>query len=310
MKSLMELQKAYRQLNKNLIETYEHEVREQRKEEKEKSSLRPQHDNLQKKLLADAGFNIKKIEQEEEKDEKAFLKKLVDNRKKFVNRKPGRSLELQDRDLFAQILKEGKGNLLSHFGTCIMAPDGKFVDHIKGERGNPWVFPDDPSKIDLWTSGHIGGWRCLQAYAAPPPPTANVWFHFVPDRTGRWDFSAIAAFHGFYILRSNDSWYNCRYAWVKLSATVKVYQYSWQNPRNYTLLYKRETNNDYIRSFDSTEWMDTSAYLRAGDDTWILLTITVDAMSEGTGTWAELNFANGNANYILPLLVAAFPPAG
>ncbi len=309
MKSLIEIHKDYRQLNTNLIETYEHAVKEQKKEEKEKGSLRQQYDNLQKKLLTDAGFNIKKIEQEEEEDEKTFLKQLVENRDKLINRKHTQSFDLQEKNLYAQILKESKGNLLNHYGTCIMAPDAKFIDHIEGERGNPWIFPADPSRIDLWTSGHIGGWRCLQAYGAPSPPTANMWFHYVPDRTGRWDFSAIAAFHGFYILRANDSWYNCRYAWVKLTATVSVYQYSWQAPRTYELLYKRESNNDYIKFFDSTQWMDTSAYLRAGDDAWILLTVTVDAMSEGTGTYAELNFANGTANYILPLLVAAFPPA-
>ena len=309
MRSLANLQKEYRQLNATLIESYEHEVKEQQKAEKEKAPLRPKYDAIQKKLLIDAGFNIKRIEEEEEKDEKLFHKQLSSKRDKFIKRKRIGKSELEEKDLYAQIFKESKGTLVTHFGTCIMAPDKKFVDHIKGERGNPWVFPDDPSRIDLWTSGHIGGWRCLQAYGAPSPPTANIWFHFVPDRTGRWDFSAIAAFHGFYILRSNDSWYNCRYAWVKLSATIKVYQYSWQNPRNYTLFYKKETNNDYIKFFDSTEWIDTSALLRAGDNTWILLSITVDAMSEGTGTWAELNFAAGEANYIWPLFVAAYPPA-
>ncbi|MEP7229324.1 MAG: hypothetical protein ABI691_03680 [Ginsengibacter sp.] len=305
MKALKELEKDFRHMNSLLIEEYEQAVKEFKKEEKEKGPMKEQHDIAKKKMLTDAGFDIKKIEREEEKETIAFQKRLAIKRKELINRKPNLFIKSQEKSLYSQILKGDRYSVLTPFGACLMAPDTKLVESVEGERGNPWVFPYDPSQIKIMASGHIGGWTCWQAYGSAPPPTANIWFNFVPDRTGKWDFSAIVAFDGFYVLRSDDSWYNCRNAWVKLKATARVHQYSWQGKKNYTLLSEEESNADYTRLFNSTEWMDTSGVLQAGDITWILVTITLEAMSSGSGTYAELNFQSGTANHILPVLVLA-----
>jgi hypothetical protein len=305
MKTLPELQQEFRRLNSELIESYEQSVKQGADEQKALSKVKEERDQQKRTMLHNAGFDIKEIERLQDEDFQAFQKAADIKREEFINRKSMLLEETQQQTFYSGLLQEGNKAVLNPFATSIMASDQKLVENIAGERGNPWVFPDNPSQIKLKATGHIGGWTCGQAYAGPPPPVANVFFHFTPDRTGQWNFSAIFAFHGFYLLRSDDSWWNCRSAWVKVSANVKVFQYTWQGAKSYTILNKTETNADYTRLFDSTQWLDTSAVLRAGDTAWILATITLDAMSLGSGTAAELNFQDGTGNYILPLFVSA-----
>jgi hypothetical protein len=307
MNAFQDLNKDFRSLNEKLIEEYEHSVKEFRKEEREKVQANNERDTIHQKIMDNLGIDRKQIDKMEAREVADSDERIEAARKEMMHRGSMRPSEMQMANFYSDLSENGKQKAIRPYGACIMAADGEHVQHIEGERGNPWVFPTDPSQIKIWDAGHLGGWTCWQAYARYPPPVANVWFHFVPNVTSRWDFSAIFAFHGFYTLRSNDSWWNCRKSWVRLTATVKVYQYGWQAPRTYVLLDKSETNSDYIKFYDATEWLDTSALLRAGDDTWILASITVEAMSLGSGTRAELNFNGGNANYILPLIVTGSP---
>jgi hypothetical protein len=305
MKTLPELQQEFRSLNSALIEEYEQLVKQKTEEQAAFSRVNEERSKQRRTMLSNASFNTQEIDRLQHEDFQAFQKEMEVKRQEFTNRKSMLLDETQQKSFYSNLLQEGNKVVLNPFATSIMASDQKLVENIHGERGNPWVFPDNPSQIKIKDTGHIGGWTCGQAYAAPPPPVSNTYFHFTPNQTGKWDFSAIFAFHGFYFLKSDDSWWNCRSAWVKLSASVKVFQYTWQGAKSYSILNKTESNANYTKLFDSTQWLDTSAVLRAGDTAWILATITVEAMSLGSGTAAELNFQDGTGNYILPLFVSA-----
>jgi hypothetical protein len=305
MKPLHELEKDYRKLNTELIEDYENSVKFFKEAERSNAKMREEKHNQKKKIFEKAGFDIDAIEKLEAEDAEGFYKNIESRRSELINRKSHFSSEIQSRSFYTGLLSESKQKVMHPFGTCIMSPEQKLVEAIEGERGNPWVFPYDPSQVKIMDSGSVDVW-CFEAYGTTPAPVANVWFYFVPDTTRLWEFSAILAFHGFYVLRSYDHWYNCKTAWVKLTASARVWQYSWQGSTTYTLLSKEESNADYTSSFDSTEWLDTKAVLRAGDGAWVLVTVKVEAMGEGSGTYAELNFQTGTANYILPVLLVAW----
>ncbi len=307
MKALHEIQKDFRLLNNEFIEEYEHAVKLSKEEEKQKNKVQIEKENQKRKILENAGIDLKMIDKIEKEDAATFQKTLPQRRQELINRKSQLSSELQSRQFYSELLSESNSKTLFPFGACIMASDQKLVENIDGERGNPWVLPDNPSQIKIKDSGDVDVW-CWQAYARTPSPVVNIWFHFVPNVTGKWNLTAILAFHGFYILRSDDSWYNCRRAWAKLTASVQAYQYAWQGKKNFTLLDKSETNADYFQLFDSTEFLDGSAFLRAGDRAWVLVTIRVEAFSVGgDNTYAELNFKDGSGNYILPLFVSCSP---
>ncbi len=306
MKSLSKIQKSFQTLNTEMIEEYEHKVKQFKAEEKLRYKEIEEKNKRKRKILDDAGYNTTLIDKLEKEDSEAFLKTLSSRREALINRKSVLATELQSRHFYTEILNDESRKTMQPFGACLMASDQKLLDNIEGVRGNPWILPYDPSKIDIKDSGSIDIW-CWQAYGGPPPTTANIWFNFVPNSTGLWNLSAIIAFHGFYILRSDDSWYNCRRAWVKLTAKMWVHQYAWQPVKKFTLLDKSETNANYTKLFDSTEWLDTTAVLKAGDLAWILVTFEVEGFGEGSGTYGELNFKDGSANYVLPVLATASP---
>ena len=181
--------------------------------------------------------------------------------------------------------------------------------YIRGETGegainSGWVFPDDPSHIRLRDYGHVGT-VCFEAYASPPPPEFSVHFGFVPATTRLYEMTAVLAFHGFVVLRSNDSWWNCRHAFAKLKIQMNVHQYLELGWKDFPLLIDRnESNVEEVSSYDRTHFFDYTAVLRAGDPVVVTVRGTLDALGVGGHTYAELNFEAGTANYIAPLLLS------
>ena len=117
--------------------------------------------------------------------------------------------------------------------------------------------------------------------------------------------TAVLAFHGFYVLRSDDSWYNCRSAQVQLKARMNVRQYVDFGWKDFPLLIDREEDNaEEVTTYDRTGFFDYTAVLKAGDPVVVTFKGIVDASARGGGAYAELNFEAGTANYIEPLLLS------
>ena len=146
------------------------------------------------------------------------------------------------------------------------------------------------------------GWGCW-ATASGPPPTATVWFTFVPNRTARWELSPIFVFHGFYIMRADDGIFTCKFSAVEMEAKIDIFQYFWKGPKTYKLIDEDKDDVDTVGFFDRTEWIWDTTILRSGDPVWVKVDVSVDAIASGGGSYAEINFSDGAANYIEPLLM-------
>ena len=141
--------------------------------------------------------------------------------------------------------------------------------------------------------------------AESPPPEFNVHFAFTPATTANYEMTAVLAFHGFYVLRSDDSWYNCRSAQVQLKARMNVRQYVDFAWKDFPLLIDREESNaEEVTNYDRTGFFDYTTVLKGGDPVVVTFKGIVDAFARGGGAYAELNFEAGTANYIEPLLLS------
>ena len=117
--------------------------------------------------------------------------------------------------------------------------------------------------------------------------------------------TAVFAFHGFYVLRSDDSWYNCRNAKVKLTMSMNAHQYVDIGKKSFPPLIDRDEDNvEEVTTYDRTNFFDYTTVLKAGDPVIVTVSGTLDANARGGGAYAELNFEAGTANYIGPLLLS------
>jgi len=131
---------------------------------------------------------------------------------------------------------------------------------------------------------------------------------FVPDQTGSWWLDIYAEAHGFYVLRADDRWYNCKNARASVGVSVDVNQYGYWHGEQQTQLLDREDDNiSLYELLDLPIGLAHSTPLRAGDPVCVALTLTIDAFALGSGSIAEVNFADGTGNYVKPYgLLAQF----
>ncbi len=196
------------------------------------------------------------------------------------------------------------------YASRILLDKKSEVAGIPGEHGNPWVLPWNPDKVQVSQSASSNQYGlCGWAQAYVPPTVVDFWFAFLADTTGLWNFLALVDSFGYYLLNANRGFLLCRDSRVKVSASVNVYQYFWFVEKNFPILDEdSDTGFKYGFIEESGEY-DFQAFLRADPDYYVflLVTMTIDADAYGSGSWSEINFKDGEANYIKPLLLVAYP---
>lgn len=264
-------------------------------------------------FLKAGGANLEALERELEKDRRlqeaelqAFLTKF---RPPAVKRKSQQAADAKFAESRRKVLKEAKHEVLAPVSTVLYAVDRNDLKGVSGESGvgaiqSGWVFPDPPGRIRLKDTAKLDI-VCFQAGGGGAAPEFAVHFSFVPATTARYEMTAVLAFHGFYVLRSDDSWYNCREAKVKLTARMNVHQFvdhPWK--RFPAMINHRESNTDQVTHYDRANFFDYTAVLKGGEPVVVTVKGIVDAQARGGGAYAELNFEAGESNYIEPLLLS------
>ncbi len=273
----------------------------------------PGREKRRRAFLESIGVNLKNLDRErqtdlrtQEKELKAFLD---ESRPDAVSRRSRQAADARDGAVRSAVLGEAGHLVLPPLAASLYAADKADLKDISGETGSGainsgWVFPDDPGKIRIKDSGHVAAW-CFQAVAAGADPVFSVHFGFVPATTATYEMTAVFAFHGFYVLRSDDSWYNCRHAEVKLSVQMNVNQYVDVGWRGFPALIDRnEDNVEEVTNYDHTGFFDYTTVLKGGDPVVVTVSGALHAFARGGGAYAELNFEAGTANYIEPLLLS------
>jgi hypothetical protein len=197
------------------------------------------------------------------------------------------------------------------FAVGLMADDHSQFEKLAGERGNPWILPSNPAQVNIKVR-QIGMGDYF--FFAPGGPTltpvttyVDLWFLFWPDKSALWRLTAVVDLFGYYYLRSNDSWYDDKWTKAQVIARAGAYQYFWSGVKSFTLLDRNESNIDEGRLFDDGGWFDTEAFLRVGDPVFFLVQIQLVGHTHGNGCYSEVNFSDGEANYIQPLILLANP---
>lgn len=268
-----------------------------------------------REFVAGIGIDTKKFEAGLEKDnraQEAELKAfLADFRPKIGKRRPMRAADARAAAVRSELLT-ASGHLVlpSVASTVFAAEKAKLADlaydapWVDGPIDSGWVMPDDPALIRIKDTRHYPNALCWDNRIDPYPQFSSH-FSFTPATTGTYEMTAVMAFHGFYVLRCDDSWWNCRDAAVKLTLRMNAHQYfdiGWQDAP--TPIDVENDNTEQVTDYDRTLFPYYTTTLRGGDPVIVTVNGTVKATAHGGGAYAELNFADGTANYIQPLLLS------
>jgi len=304
MEMVNEVDRQFRALHEQSVQAYEARVKRW-KDGLDERRKRSQTDEKEiRDSLKKSGTDLALLDQRAKRaadDLQAYLKSA---RPALVNRESGRVSDYKQRALETSLLGEVCRTQIPPYTASLMASERSYLEGIEGEMHNPWIFPVNPGQINLFNRDTGDGWGCW-ATASGPPPTATVWFTFVPDRSARWELSPIFVFHGFYIMRADDGIFTCKNADVEMEAKVDIFQYFWKGAKTFKLIDEDKDDVDLVEFYDRTEWLWDTTYLRAGDRVWVKVDVSVDALASGGGSYAEINFSDGAANYIEPLLMTA-----
>jgi hypothetical protein len=304
MEMVNEVERQFRALHEDSVQEYEDEVKRW-KDGLDEQSKRDQADEEEiRDSLKKSGTDLTLLDRRAKRAEDELNTYLDSTRPALINRASDRVADFKQRGLESSLMAESCQTQISPYAVSQMAPDRSYLEGIEGESGNPWIFPSNPGQINIWDNTKGSGWGCW-ATAYPPPPITTVWFTFVPDHTARWELSPIFVFHGFYIMRANDGVLTCKFSEVNLEAKVDIFQYFWKGAKTYKLIDTRKSNVNHVKFYDRTEWLWDTTILRAGDRVWVKVGVSVQALASGGGSYAEINFSNGTANYIEPLLMTA-----
>ncbi len=304
MDKMQEIEQQFRELNEGIVKEYEDELRDL-KEQQERRRKKLQEDEKEvRDILRDSRIDVDRLEELEHKGANDLKEYLKDVRPKLIDRPTRLPMDFKERSVYASISSQAGSTLVSPYGASLLAPKKSLIKQVEGETGNPWILPFNPEEINILDISEGSGWGCW-ATGKAPPVKYNVWFNFVPDETSMWDLITIFGFHGFYILKAHDRFNNCKSAEVLTEVKMNVYQYFWHGWKNFKLIDKDDDNIELTKFYDSGHLFDYTTNLKAGDSTWVLVQVSVQASANGGGSYAEINFSDGTANYIKPFLLAA-----
>jgi hypothetical protein len=105
-------------------------------------------------------------------------------------------------------------------------------------------------------------------------------------------------FRGYYIVRSDDGFWTSKYARVVVDIWTNVWQYNWKGWTQNRVLDVGADNIDVNNRFDTERHTSNSDLLGHGDWAYVRNYVSLYVYARGDGSYAELNFAVGNANYL------------
>jgi len=155
----------------------------------------------------------------------------------------------------------------------------------------------NPGNIDLWDSCSGSGWGCLGTGACGGTLVMDWWFTYIAPVNRNYAHTIWVPFHGFYILYSDDGFWDCKEAHVRIDMSAVGYQYNYKNTGSTNVFDLDSQNINVNDRFDGWRTMYYSDLLGA-DRAYLRASASFYVYARGGGSTAQLNFNDGAANYM------------
>ena len=244
-----------------------------------------------------AGMDVAKLDAAHQVQADLHAKELDEIKKKYAAKASEPKVigpEItRARSLDAALHPPESGALVPAWAAVYSSKDPE--DKLAGGTGTD--IPN-PTVVDAWcwASGAGTGWFGTGAGQYRVTVDWGYWY-LVP--TTRWyNIATHDTFRGFYIVRAFDDWWISAYSRALITASTNVWQYNWKGSTSATPFDVGGDNINVNLRFDTDRHFYRTALLAGGDWAFIQSRIELYVYARAAGSYSELNFAVGNANYL------------
>lgn len=243
---------------------------------------------LQHTLNKDTADQFQKLNKLHIEEEKKAATALLDLRKKFA------ASPKHGEDTFPG-LKEGSAAVNTVGAVGWKTP---YYGVLHGSDGSVYWQGYNPGNIDLWDTASGSGSGIFGTGAASFTVHMDHWFAYTTEASRFYNHNIYVPFHGFEIARADDGFWDSKEAHVRIDLSALGYQYN-AKPMGRTNVFDIDSQN--INSNDRIDGWRTMYYadlLGGGDTAYLRVTSSFYVYARGGGSFAELNFSDGAANYL------------
>lgn len=154
-----------------------------------------------------------------------------------------------------------------------------------------------PGNIDLWVSCNGSGSGIFGTGACEGSLIMDWWFTFIAPANRYYGHTIWVPYHGFYIIRADDGFWDSKYASARIDLSAVGYQYNYKGTSTTNIF---SMGNDNINVNDRIDGWRTMYYadLLGADRAYLRVSSTYRVYARGGGSASQLNFSDGNANYM------------
>jgi len=187
-------------------------------------------------------------------------------------------------------------------GGHLVAPSslGWFTPYygtLHGSDGSVYWQGYNPGNIDLSDYANGGGSGIFGTGAGSFTVYMDWWFTYNAPQDRNYGHTIWVPFHGFYILYSDDGFWDSKEAHARIDLSAVGYQYNYKATGSTNVFDLDSQNINVNDRFDGWRTMYYSDLLGA-DRAYLRVTASFYVYARGGGSTAQLNFSDGNANYM------------
>jgi hypothetical protein len=168
---------------------------------------------------------------------------------------------------------------------------------LHGSDGSVYWQGYNPGNIDLSDSANGSGSGIFGTGAASFTVYMDWWFTYNAPQNRNYGHTIWVPFHGFYILYSDDGFWDSKEAHARIDLSAVGYQYNYKATGSTNVFDLDSQNINVNDRFDGWRTMYYSDLLGA-DQAYLRVTASFYVYARGGGSTAQLNFSDGNANYM------------
>jgi hypothetical protein len=243
--------------------------------------------------LAELGLQMEAPEHRDNEENEVAFQEIERVRREMIEMPP-RAEDFEVLGLDESVLADSNAIELPLVGRELYASSPEFLTEVDGEVGPISAVPWNPHTSNPWCWARGGGWWSSYSYTI----YSTFWFYFYPSASRYYAVLPQVRYRGFYVLRADDKWWNSKYAQVVTDVRVRAHQYNWKSESVYPVLNHGDDNININWRFDNDRTFYYSFLTGANDLAWIRVMVRIYAYARGSGSYAEINFASGSANYL------------
>jgi hypothetical protein len=155
----------------------------------------------------------------------------------------------------------------------------------------------NPGILDLWDSCNGSGSGIFGTGACSGTLIVDWWFSYDAPQNRNYGHTIWVPFHGFYILYADDGFWDSKAAHARIDVSAVGYQYNYKATASTNVFDIDSQNINVNDRFDG--WRTTYyADLLGADRAYLRVSASFYVYARGGGSTAQLNFSDGNANYL------------